>query len=636
MTSKQRDICNKGTPMAGPDYRLLFDRSPDGIVAVNQRGEIVFANEAAAAGLGYTLEEFLSLRITDFEAKETRKEFERHYADMLRGERLRFETLHRRKDGSLMGVEVVLSLTEQDGEVIGYSFWRDITERKRMQADLLLFNEVVAAMAEGVALTRTADGTIVYANPTFERMFGYARGELEGRNVSVLNAPGDESPETIAARIQAQLASTGVWMGIIGNVKKDGTPFWCSVSVTTLDHHRYGKVWVGVHQDITARVLAEEELKSLNRDLEERMRIRAVELETANRALTAALEKRKKADAAMRESEQRFRSLFETMKDGITVAGTDGRIVMMNPSMRAMLGFSEEEVRGMTMAAIHPEDALPQVRREFEAHARRERYSSADIPVKRKDGTVFYADVATAWLTIDGVPHMGGIFHDVMERRKHIQQLTDALQQKEVLLREVYHRVKNNLQVVASMLYLQSGKIGDPEMLRIFLESRDRVMAISLVHDQLYRNDDLSKVDFSEYLHRLVSSLSQTYKTAGRSIEIRVDAKEIPYLTLDQTVPCGLIVNELISNAMKHAFPGNRPGRITVGAQLSDPGVLELFVADDGIGIADGLSGSDTGTLGMQLVRSLAQQIDGTIGMNNERGARISVRFPAMAAEQTT
>ncbi|MDH4162270.1 MAG: PAS domain S-box protein [Nitrospirota bacterium] len=626
-------------------------------------------------------------------------------------------------------------------------------DRKRMEQDLRLFNEIVTNMAEGVVLTRTSDGTIVYANPTFNRLFGYGPGELDGRNVSVLNAPGTEDSAEVAGRIQEELARTGVWKGVIRNARKDGTIFWCDASVSTLEHHRYGNVWIGVHQDITARVLAEEEYHRLNRELEDRVRIRTAELEKANQTIVAALENRKEMEAelrreksklegviaaigdglsiqdrdftilfqnnaqrafigdhvgekchaayegkdrvcdgcpmqrsfldgavhsaerravingeerffdvtaspvrsadgsmmagieivrevtekrramqAMRESEQRFRSLFETMKDGVCVAGIDGRIIMTNPAMRAMLGRSEEEVGGMDMRQIHPQDALPLVRAEFEAHARRERHFTRDIPVMRKDGSVWYADVTTAWLTIDGVPHMGGIFHDVTERREHVRQLTDALQQKEILLREVYHRVKNNLQVVASMLYLQSGTLEDPEALRTFLESRDRVMAMSLVHEQLYRSENFAQIDFSGYLRRLVVSLSQTHETACRSVEMIVTTGDLPHLSIDQAVPCGLIVNELVQNAMKHAFPSGRRGKVVVEAAGRTDGLIEFSVSDDGAGFS---ALPTDRSLGMQLVQSLVRQLGGVLEAKNKGGARFVVRFPAVAAQRS-
>jgi two-component sensor histidine kinase/DNA-binding response OmpR family regulator len=207
------------------------------------------------------------------------------------------------------------------------------------------------------------------------------------------------------------------------------------------------------------------------------------------------------------------------------------------------------------------------------------------------------------------------------------EQLLAALQEKEVLLKEIHHRVKNNLQVVSSLLKLQSEYCDDPRTVDAFRESQNRVKSMALVHERLYRSQDMARIDFGEYIRSLARDLFRSYNAQVSGITLKVDAANSA-LDIDRATPCGLITNELISNALKHAFPNGQAGEICVGLSLSD-GVFRLAVRDNGVGFPENLDFRKTDTLGLKLIQTLVRQLKGTFTVRSQDGTEIEVRFPA-------
>lgn len=205
--------------------------------------------------------------------------------------------------------------------------------------------------------------------------------------------------------------------------------------------------------------------------------------------------------------------------------------------------------------------------------------------------------------------------------------LAGLLNEKELLLKEVHHRVKNNLQVISSLLNLQSEYIKDPEALQVFAESRNRVRSMALIHEKLYQSHDLARIDFADYLRSLTRSLQSSFGRSSSGVQIAVDVDEV-MLGVDAAVPCGLIVNELVTNCIKYAFPGNRAGEIRVSMERVEGPGLRLSVADNGVGFPKDVDFRNTNSLGMQIITTLAEQLDGTIHMSNGVGTRFDISFP--------
>jgi two-component sensor histidine kinase len=216
---------------------------------------------------------------------------------------------------------------------------------------------------------------------------------------------------------------------------------------------------------------------------------------------------------------------------------------------------------------------------------------------------------------------------ELAEREAAESRLLESLHEKEVLLKEIHHRVKNNLQVIYSLLSLQTRRAADPATLDVLVDSQNRIRSMALIHEKLYQSADLANIDFSEYLSSLAGHLCRSYADTGCQVKLQVNAAHVR-LGIDAAVPCGLIASELISNALKHAFVGRELGLLSVAVRNSDTGVVELVVADDGVGLAADAAGERSSSLGMQLVRGLVRQLDGSLTVENGRGARFVVSFP--------
>ncbi len=217
---------------------------------------------------------------------------------------------------------------------------------------------------------------------------------------------------------------------------------------------------------------------------------------------------------------------------------------------------------------------------------------------------------------------------------EELQASTISLNEKETLLKEIHHRVKNNLQVISSLLSLQSEKITHPSLLKIFMESQNRIRAMALVHEKLYESSDLSRIDFTQYMHSFLIHMNSSYNLRPQSVQLNMDfKKEAHYFKVDTAIACGLILNELISNSCKYAFPENRKGNINLYFDKESPDVdctnYVLQVADDGIGIPSTIDIENTDSLGLQLITMLTKQIQGSLELDTSIGTKFTIRFSA-------
>jgi two-component sensor histidine kinase len=217
---------------------------------------------------------------------------------------------------------------------------------------------------------------------------------------------------------------------------------------------------------------------------------------------------------------------------------------------------------------------------------------------------------------------------EIVERQRVEARITASLHEKELLLQEIHHRVKNNLQVISSLLNLQAGYIDDLALREILRESQNRVRSMALVHEKLYRSDDLAHVDLAEYIRNLATFLFRSYTAAAGRVSLDIQADDV-FLSIDAAVPCGLILNELISNALKHAFPGDRKGQIRVELQAGENRQISLIVGDTGIGFPKDFDFENAASLGMQLVQTLVMQLNGTLEIDGTAGSEFRITFGA-------
>lgn len=339
---------------------------------------------------------------------------------------------------------------------------------------------------------------------------------------------------------------------------------------------------------------------------------------------------RKRAEEKIRLAEERYRAIVEGTQAFLMNVDLNGRITYANDAAVRALGFtSAEEVVGERyLRFVHPEDR----RRVAQAYKQQvlTRQKSLFMEFRtldRKGQERWFSFMTNPMIENGRVVGQNGVAQDITARKAAEETLAASLKEKEMLLKEIHHRVKNNMQVVCSLLNLQCERLTSAEAIQALRDSQNRVKSMALIHEKLYRSASLSSIDFGEYLRTLVDSLARSYATNS---QVLFDlAVQNVSLGVDSAIPCGLIVNELVSNALKHAFPDNRPGVVTISFAREN-GYYALGVADDGVGFPPGVDFRDAPSLGLQLVTTLVGQLDGEIDFGSSGlGSRFLIRFPA-------
>jgi PAS domain S-box-containing protein len=331
----------------------------------------------------------------------------------------------------------------------------------------------------------------------------------------------------------------------------------------------------------------------------------------------------------LQESERRFRKLLEDVQLVAVNVDDQAKITFVNEYFLNMSERQREEVIGRTWHELFGVDQIggetPEVFRQRLLAGEMPTHCETEV-VTRKGNRRAVAWTVTLTHSTDGkASGISGIGADITERKLTEQRLAASLLEKEVLLKEVYHRVKNNLQTVSSLLSLQAASIKDPAMREIFLENQQRVRSMALIHEKLYRSKTLANIDFREYLDGLATSLFRTYLVSGE-VSLRVNVTDV-ILDIDTSITCGLLVNELLSNALKHAFPGGRSGEISITMHPAKQGEYTLIFADTGVGLPPGFDPAGVSTLGMSLMRNLVRQLGGTMEMTSNGGTRFEITF---------
>jgi PAS domain S-box-containing protein len=335
---------------------------------------------------------------------------------------------------------------------------------------------------------------------------------------------------------------------------------------------------------------------------------------------------------ARRETDQAERQLrllaftLNCAKDAFVITDLQNMVIYVNQAFIDTYGYTEDEIIGKDVMVIRSSRVAKELSERIRQGTRAAGWSG-EIMNRRKDGEEFPVELWTSTVRNDhGEPvALVGVAREITERRRTEDQIKASLAEKEVLLKEIHHRVKNNLQIITSLLSLQSGKVESPEIQSLLRESQTRVKSMALVHEELYQSEDFSRVDFADYIRRLTSNLFHTYQTGPIPISLLVDVQEL-FLTVDTAVPCGLIINELVSNALKHAFRNREGGTVTIRLQ-SDGAFYVLTVSDDGIGLPPGIDPATTESLGLQLVSTLTHQLGGTLSVTRDQGTRFEVQF---------
>jgi PAS domain S-box-containing protein len=340
------------------------------------------------------------------------------------------------------------------------------------------------------------------------------------------------------------------------------------------------------------------------------------------------------AARALEQTNRRLTFIHEHAPAMLHAADADGRLVEVSGYWLRVMGYSREEVIGRRAddfftdqsRRLAREKVWPQLLTTGRCHEQHFRMVA-------KKGRVLDVLLSAVIERDEDGRVLGSLatIADITRQKQAEARLEAALQEKEVLLREIHHRVKNNMQIINSLLRLQSRKLSAPDLLAVFQESQNRIMTMALIHETLYQGDDMSRVEFSAYLRRLTDVLARAYRMDNPGVKVEVVAGPV-MLDLDAAAPIGLIVNELVTNSFKHAFPGDRAGTIRVELTASSDEVT-LVVADDGAGLGPDFDPADLDSLGLSLVKGLAEdQLEGRLTVQSDNGARFVVVFPRPVA----
>lgn len=327
---------------------------------------------------------------------------------------------------------------------------------------------------------------------------------------------------------------------------------------------------------------------------------------------------------------KRFAAILEATTDFVAMADRTGRTLYLNRAAYRLLGLPEGEgvPPDHLIFKVHPAWASILARREGIPVAMLEgvwQGESALLGQDQKEIPVSQV-ILSHRSASGGVDFISTIMRDVTEQKLAEERIRTSLNEKEALLKEIHHRVKNNMQVVSSLLQLQSGYTQDPEAKAMFEESRDRIRSMALIHEKLYQTKDLAKIDFNEYIPSLVNMIFATQNVRTGEIRARINVGTISF-GVDTAIPLGLIINELVSNSLKHAFKDRSSGVVSIELQNADNHGYSLTVCDDGAGLPPGFNIDATSSLGLRLVRILTQQIGGELKVANQNGSLFQINF---------
>ncbi|MBU7045313.1 MAG: PAS domain S-box protein [Theionarchaea archaeon] len=575
-------------------YRSLVERANDGI-AIIQDTLFKYVNPRLAEIGNSTVEALVGTPFTDYIYPDELPKVVGFYEMRMAGENINpvYETVIVREDGSPVQVEINAGITTYKGRPADLVIVRDITERKKMEADLHKSEEEfrnLFELAPDAILTLNLEGTITSCNTAAAVMTGYSKDEIVGLHISKLKFLQKKDIPLHLQSLSSLVQGESAELPEITWIHKDGTVHVSEARVQPVKER--GKV---------VRLLV------ISRDITEH----------------------KKAEEALKESEEKYRTLIENLNVGVyrVTPGKGGHFLDVNPAFVQMLGYRDKK-EILTLKAsdiyVNPEDRI----RFSEKVSLHGFVRNEELTLKKKDGTpIIVSDTSTAVYNSNGtLLYLDGITEDITQRKKAEEQIKASLKEKEVLLREIHHRVKNNMQIISSLLNLQSKCTEDRQLITAFKESQDRIRSMSLIHEKLYQSRDLARIDFDEYTRSLIDNLFHSYRIDTKKITPIIDVEGVS-LGVDIAIPCGLIINELVSNCLKHAFPDGK-GNVRIALHSTSKNEIELAVIDNGVGIPGDIDFGTTKTLGLSLVSILAEdQLNGKIRIDRVKGTAFYITF---------
>ncbi|MGB4611147.1 MAG: PAS domain S-box protein [Methanothermobacter thermautotrophicus] len=570
-------------------YRTIVESARDAIITGDGNGSIVSWNSAAEKIFGYRAAEMMGRHIDTIITEEN---LEKHDFNRIIDREISImvtDVEGVRKDGTRVPVEIsVFSWNYMDEKFIT-AVIRDVTERKMAEDALFESERKFRAVFDGVEDIITIveirenglPGKYIEVNRAAVEKLGYSRDEFLSMIPADMGASREQSYDIIK-----NLLRNGSVTFNRTYISRDGRRIPVEVNSTLLELGEM-KVAVSVARDITQRLENERRL---------------------------------------RESEEKYRSLFNLSPEYILLLDPeDGRILDVNSTLAGTLGIPSGELRGRSIYELEflSDDVKTEFRSKIEVIERDGTLEPYEMVLTDLSGREYTVRIYNKLIHAEGRECLLIVLNDISDLKRTQSMLEKSLAEKELLLKEIHHRVKNNLMIISSLLSLQSRQAKDRETMDLFRESENRTRSMALIHERLYRSEDLKNIDLAEYLGRLASEIFRSYSADSR-ILLKLEIDELK-VDVETAVPLGLIVNELLTNAVKHAFPDGE-GMVTVSLRKRN-GTVTLEVSDDGAGFPEDIDWESSPSLGLQLVRSLTKQIDGKVEMISDGGTTFRITF---------
>jgi PAS domain S-box-containing protein len=589
-----------GEELRAVEKRLqkVYEHSFDVIYTLDCDFRVTSISNSVERYLGYRAEDLVGRSFIDLDvvAPESLENAAQDARRALTGDTVpTSEYVFIRKDGSRATGEVSGSPLLEDGKIIGLiSVARDITERKQTEKELsesekhyrMLFN----AIDEGFCIVevifdedeKPIDYRFLEINPSFEKQTGLIGAQ--GKRMREL-APKHED----------------YWFEIYGEIALTGQP------ARFVNRAEQLKRWYDVYAFRVGQP-EDRQVAILFNDINERKRVEGV-----LHALSAY-----------------NRSLIEASLDPLVTIGADGKITDANAATEAATGYTRAELIGTEFSNyfIDPEQARAGYQEVFRVG------SVHDYPLELRHRAGHLTSVLyNASVYRDAKGQVAGVFaaaRNITERKRAEERIRASLREKEILLSEIHHRVKNNMQVISGLLDLQARASKNQEVIESCHESQSRIRSMAMIHEKLYDSKDFTRIDLAGYVRSLSQELFQSLKIHSGKIDLIVQADGDVYIGINKAIPCGLILNELISNVLKHAFPGQKPGKLLIIIHEAKGAEIEIVVRDNGLGLPADVDVHQPRTVGLHLVDGLVKnQLDGQIEVKRDKGTEFRIKFPS-------
>lgn len=600
-------------------YRSIVETANEGVWITDTEAVTTFVNQKMAEMLGYTTEEMIGKSAFDFIYKDDMENLLIRIKSLQTGSKEKgYEMKFCRKDGGIVWSFVSSTpLLDAEGKHIGnMNMHSDITQRKKAEEELKRTNEKLEKWNQetinerqrlynvldtlpAMIILLTSDYHIAFANRRFRKRFG----DPGGRHCYEYYFGFTQPCEFCESH----------------KVLETGQPHHWEVSGPD------GSFYDAYNLPFT--------------DVDGSPMILEMDIDVTEQ---------KKAEERLQESEERYRNIVETANEGISIIDAEERITFVNKQIEDMFGYSSEELVGRPMWDFLSDESKVTIK-----HTLKKGWEnvneSLEIQFMRKDGSVIWTHTNSKSIFDKDGKFLGTLnLHTDITKRKEVE---EALKNFEIARKkEIHHRIKNNLQVISSLLDLQAEKfrnrknINESEVLEAFRESQDRVISMALIHEELYRGEELDKLNFSLYIKELADALFSTYRLGNFDVSLSMDLEENILLDMDTAVPLGIIVNELVSNSLKYAFlnrdkgeiqikfhkDNNRENRSNIEESKSEEYKTTSFIltiSDNGVGISEDLDIKELDSLGLQLVIFLVDQLDGKLELKKGNGTEFIIRF---------